>query len=78
MHRLISMIRVLFADWLKRWHTMSVGQQYPLQRLKRHTIYHNLECTNMNKINWWRLAYEVIKAVLLVLAGSAGASQLMQ
>lgn len=32
----------------------------------------------MTKINWWRLAYEVIKAVLLVLAGFAGASQLMQ
>lgn len=32
----------------------------------------------MKKIDWWRLAYEVIKAVLLVLAGSAGASQLMQ
>lgn len=31
----------------------------------------------MNKVNYWRLAYEVIKAILLVLAGSAGASQLM-
>ena len=31
----------------------------------------------MKKVNWWRLAYEVIKAVLLVLAGSGGASVLM-
>lgn len=31
----------------------------------------------MKKLNWWQLAYEVIKAILLVLAGSAGAQSLL-
>lgn len=31
----------------------------------------------MKKINWWQLIYEVIKAALLVLAGSSGAINLM-
>lgn len=31
----------------------------------------------MKKINWWQLLYEVIKAALLVLAGSSGAVNLM-
>lgn len=31
----------------------------------------------MKKLNWWKLAYEVIKAVLLVLAGGAGAQNLL-
>lgn len=29
------------------------------------------------KFNWWRLAYEVIKVVLLALAGGHGAATLM-
>lgn len=32
----------------------------------------------MKKINWWQLIYEVIKAALLVLAGSAGGYTLIQ
>jgi hypothetical protein len=31
----------------------------------------------MKKINWWKIAYEVVKIVLLTLAGGAGASTLM-
>lgn len=31
----------------------------------------------MKKINWWRIAYEVIKVVLLSLAGGAGANTLL-
>lgn len=31
----------------------------------------------MKKNDWWRLAYEVIKAILLCLAGGAGASTLL-
>lgn len=31
----------------------------------------------MKKINWWQLIYEVIKAALLVLAGSSGAINMM-
>ena len=31
----------------------------------------------MKKINWWKIAYEVIKIVLLALAGGSGASELM-
>jgi hypothetical protein len=31
----------------------------------------------MKKVNWWKIAYEVVKIVLLTLAGGAGASTLM-
>jgi hypothetical protein len=31
----------------------------------------------MKKVNWWKIAYEVVKIVLPTLAGGAGASTLM-
>jgi hypothetical protein len=31
----------------------------------------------MKKINWWKIAYGVVKIMLLTLAGGAGASTLM-
>ena len=31
----------------------------------------------MKKVNWWKIAYEVVKIVLLTIAGGAGASTLM-
>lgn len=31
----------------------------------------------MKKVNWWKLAYEIVKIVLLSLAGGAGANALL-
>lgn len=30
----------------------------------------------MKKINWWKVAYEIVKAALLALAGMGGATQM--
>ena len=30
----------------------------------------------MKKINWWKVAYEIIKAALVALAGRGGATQM--
>lgn len=31
----------------------------------------------MNKINWWKVAYEVIKVILLALAGGNAATTML-
>lgn len=32
---------------------------------------------SMKKINWWKVLYEVFKALMLALAGGSGAAALM-
>lgn len=31
----------------------------------------------MKKLNWWKIAYEVLKAILLALAGAGGATTML-